>query len=265
MLFSINDDSAELEESLDKQGTHDRYLRTFANFGMEFEVKKESGLALVALAATLLSVGVAQAAGNGTSLASKAQLSLLQCARDVRACLTQRFTDNGDGTVTDHQTGLMWAKTTGALNGTPDPSDVRNVNNTYLWCSGSSTSCTNSNGLADGPAFTDFLATLNSGVARFNGESPGPVSGCFANHCDWRLPTATELFELVELNAPGCANGSEPCIDPALGPTQPRLYWSSTTITDEPGLAMVVDFSDGTANDESKNVDGFARAVRGSQ
>ena len=29
------------------------------------------------------------------------------------ATAATRFTDNGDGTVTDHQTGLMWEKKTG--------------------------------------------------------------------------------------------------------------------------------------------------------
>jgi hypothetical protein len=55
--------------------------------------------------------------------------------------LLSRFTDNGDGTVTDNQTGLMWAKTTGQLNGVPDPEDVRNVNNPYAFCAGSSVAC----------------------------------------------------------------------------------------------------------------------------
>ena len=71
-----------------------------------------------------------------------------------------RFIDNGDGTVSDPSAGLMWEKKTGALFGAPDPGEVRNVNNTYAWCAGSgpSSSCTNNENLADGPAFTVFLA-----------------------------------------------------------------------------------------------------------
>jgi hypothetical protein len=46
---------------------------------------RKTSLTVAAVCATLLWAGVAHA---------------------------QRFTDNGDGTVTDHQTGLMWEKKT---------------------------------------------------------------------------------------------------------------------------------------------------------
>lgn len=165
--------------------------------------------------------------------------------------LLSRFIDNGDGTVTDNQTGLMWAKTTGDLNGAPDPTDARNVNNTYAWCAGSSSGCVNENEPPDGPAFTVFIATLNHSVAKFSGTQPGPISGCFANHCDWRLPTSTELFGIVSAQ------------DPALGPSQPREYWTSTTLSVDDTLALVVDFSGETANDEEKETALYVRAVRG--
>ena len=51
-----------------------------------------------------------------------------------------RFVDNGDGTVTDNQTGLMWEKKTES-----------NVFDRYKW----SSSCT----AADGPLFTSFSET----------------------------------------------------------------------------------------------------------
>lgn len=165
--------------------------------------------------------------------------------------LFARFTDNGDGTVTDNQTGLIWAKTTGELNGVADPSDVRNVNNTYAWCAGSSIACTQSTAPPDGSAFTVFIATLNHNVAVFDGTQPGPISGCFANHCDWRLPTVTELFGIVSDD------------DPVLGPTQPREYWTSTTLSVDATLALVVDFSEKIANDQEKETELYVRAVRG--
>src|SRR5262245_36534894 len=57
-----------------------------------------------------------------------------------------RFVDNGNGTVTDRQTGLMWEKKTDG-----------NVNATYTW---------SSTGTApDGTLFTSFLATMNCEVS----------------------------------------------------------------------------------------------------
>ena len=72
-------------------------------------------------------------------------------ARSGTSC---RYLDNGDGTVSDLNTGLMWEKKTGTVGG-PNPSDVHDVNNTYTWSTGDN--------LADGTAFTAFLATLNNG------------------------------------------------------------------------------------------------------
>jgi hypothetical protein len=37
-------------------------------------------------------------------------LTLLICLNFLPAAAGERFTDNGDGTVTDHELGLMWAK-----------------------------------------------------------------------------------------------------------------------------------------------------------
>jgi hypothetical protein len=169
--------------------------------------------------------------------------------------LGSRFHDNGDGTVTDNQTGLMWEKKTGESNGTPDPSDVRNVNNTYAWCAASSFDCTDTTDPPDGSAFTVFLATLNHNVAKFNGTQPGPISGCFANHCDWRLPTVTELYGIVKDQ------------DPVLGPIEPHAYWTSTTTlllgTSDASLAMVVDFGQQVANNGEKPTPEYVRAVRG--
>jgi hypothetical protein len=62
------------------------------------------------------------------------------CSFDTSGCHSERFHDNGDGTVTDHKTGLMWEKKTGIVGnpvqctssggGCPD---AHNVNNTYAW------------------------------------------------------------------------------------------------------------------------------------
>lgn len=139
------------------------------------------------------------------------------------AACQPRFNANGDGTVTDNLTGLMWEQATGTL-GAPS-SDVKDVNANYTWSS--------SGTAADGTLYTLFLAALNGGdyfsPSAGQDVSNGPTA-CFANHCDWRIPTIAELNTLIELSAPQCALGYA-CIDPAFGPTAGGGgYWSSSQL-----------------------------------
>ena len=71
-----------------------------------------------------------------------------------------RFTDHGDGTVTDHCTGLMWQKDTADVNDDGNSNDQDRT----LWC--------------------DALAYCNN------------LS--FAGHDDWRLPNVRELQSIVD-------------------------------------------------------------------
>ncbi len=168
------------------------------------------------------------------------------CALDTSGCTDDRFVDNGDGTVTDNSTNLMWEKKTGALGGyavCPGGAtcgDVHDVNNAYAWSTGEPYN-------PDGPAFFSFLAELN-------GPSP------FAGHDDWRLPTITELKSIVDLGAPGCGSGS-PCIDPVFGATQSDTHWSSTTYQSTPSNAWAVNFFYGSGS-TYKTGGYYVRAVR---
>jgi hypothetical protein len=47
--------------------------------------------------------------------------------------LTPRFVDNGDGTVTDNQTGLQWEKKTTAVGSVANLADPHDVDNAYTW------------------------------------------------------------------------------------------------------------------------------------
>jgi hypothetical protein len=100
--------------------------------------------------------------------------------------------------VTDLHTGLMWEKK-------DDLGGIHDVDNEYTW------SATGTE--PDETAFTTLLATLNNGL--FDGTT---IVGCFAGHCDWRLPTLPELLAIIDLNAPGCTAMTDWCIDPALQP-----------------------------------------------
>jgi hypothetical protein len=146
-----------------------------------------------------------------------------------------RFADNGDGTVTDTKTGLMWEQTT-------DDGTIRDKDNLYTWSTGSPYN-------PDGTAFFTFLATLN-----------GPTP--FAGYGDWRLPSLTELKTIVDLSASGCGGGS-PCIDQTVfGPTQAFGYWSATTGAGSPSSARNVDFFGGSVFNFGKPMVDYVRAVR---
>lgn len=172
----------------------------------------------------------------------------------LQSCV--RFVDNGDGTVTDNDTCLMWEKKTGMINRNQDGalvpvnccttfcSDPHDVNNAYSW------SATGVD--PDGAVFTDFLPLLNDGAG-------------FAGHTDWRLPLRAELLSIVDTSVPGCqaVPYEPPCIASIFGPTN-ASYWTSETNPGlyGPGTARLVTFSGGFASTTRKWGGIFARAVR---
>ena len=170
-------------------------------------------------------------------------------AQAVAAVLAgTRFQDNGDGTVTDHLTGLQWERKTGSV-GMPAHCldveacpDMHHVNNVYTW--------TVNVTVPTGTAFTNFLGRLN-----------GAYDGtCFAGHCDWRLPTLEDLQTILVEPHP-C--GTSPCIDAIFGPTAAFYYWSSTTYSLSPDIAWEVHFGGGLVYAYYKDRDYYVRAVRG--
>jgi hypothetical protein len=119
-----------------------------------------------------------------------------------------RFVDNGDGTVTDTCTGLMWQQKT-AL-------DV------------------NGDGTAGATAWAR---------ARQNCEDLA-----LGGHDDWRLPTARELESLVISRAYGPDNlPSVPSCDPVFGIVEysdagSGIYWTSTVDQLRPDYAFAITF-----------------------
>ena len=165
-------------------------------------------------------------------------------ARAKEAALPCRYTVNGDGTLTDYDTGLQWEQKT-------TDGSVHDRENAYDWSP--------TLGRPNGTVFTDFLATLNAGTSSDGTTS----SGCFAGHCDWRLPSIVELLAIVDAGAPGCDTRGGACIDETVfGPTIGFFHWSATTETDAPIFAWGIAFGDGSVTTASEDAVLFARAVR---
>ena len=171
---------------------------------------------------------------------------------DVEAGNTLSYTDNGDGTITDNVTGLMWEKK-------DDSGGIHDQDNLYTWCvdvSPDNGACDNGTNSMDGTIVTTFLAALNGG-------------GGFAGYTDWRIPNYKELTSILDLETVG------PAVDPAFHQSatctgctdvtaaacscmQSNYYWSSTTYQGEmegaassappapgPNVAWSVEFNGG--------------------
>jgi hypothetical protein len=175
----------------------------------------------------------------------------------VGSCgVTARFVDNGNGTITDSQTGLMWEKKQTCSE--PWPSTLFNphcVNNPYAFDN----------------KFAMLLDMLNGseilgGEAGFNA---GPTNVCFAGHCGWRVPNIDELKTILNLNPTGTACATNPCIDPIFGPTEADFYGSSTAASDinsgpsVTNYAWGVYFDTGVVSTKLIGQGNYTRAVRG--
>jgi hypothetical protein len=165
---------------------------------------------------------------------------------DLQKGDARSYTDNGDGTITDNRTGLMWEKKS-------RDGSIHDYGNSYTW-SGASYPGPD---IMDGTITSTFLATLNGG-------------GGFAGHTDWRIPNRFELETIANLD------NQTPAVDTAFNTncvasctvttcscTWASLYWSSTTWQGNPAGAWYVDFIDGLVNFSAKSFGYFARAVRG--
>lgn len=165
-------------------------------------------------------------------------------SNDVTSPPPDRFVDNGNGTVTDNQTHLMWEK-----KGHPGSSALHNVDNTYTWCN------------ATGDRAGICAGSTGNWIADVNGEA-------FAGHTDWRLPksggiTAFPTGDTAELESIVETGHGGPTINTIFGPTASNFYWSSSTYSVGPSSAWGVTFFNGDVIGASKIDVNYVRAVRG--
>ncbi len=157
------------------------------------------------------------------------RLAGLLCALALPAWAA--LTDNGDGTITDTSTGLVWDK----------------CSRGQVWDN------TTPPGTCTGTASThDWAAALAQATAANTASHRGQAG--------WRLPNRTELESLVKIDA------NSPAIDGTYFPaTFSHSYWTSTTYAYAPAYAWVVYFSDGSTYANYETSTNHVRLVRSGQ
>lgn len=145
-----------------------------------------------------------------------------------------RFTDNGDGTVTDNLTGLKWIADWDC--------DALDGGSGVNWA----TALTNANNLADGAC----------------GLTDGSIAG------DWRLPNRNELQSLLNMQVfnpavPDTAGTGQWTAGDPFTNVQSAVYWSSTTLVNSSTGAWVVGFILGDVIANTKTIDRRVLAVSG--
>ncbi len=142
-----------------------------------------------------------------------------------------RFTDHGDGTVTDNLTGLIWLK------------NAYVANTTRTWAQ----------------AFADVAELNASGT--MNSNASGDESNGGSHQTDWRLPNVRELQSLIDYGNFGPAL---PTGHPFTN-VQNTWYWSSSTYAGDTGVACLVNLSTGLVNGGGKTFGYLVWPVRGGQ
>ncbi len=138
------------------------------------------------------------------------------------------YRDNGDGTITDMNTGLMWEMKVGGGNSTTCLTALHGVNSRCTW----------------NQASGDWIDDVNFEL--------------YAGYDDWRLANIKELMSIVDYGT------VTPAIDPIFGPTAANRHWSLTSSASLPTRAWDLSFSSGVVLTGLKATDLFrVRAVRG--
>ena len=140
---------------------------------------------------------------------------------------SSQLVDNGDGTITDSKTGLMWKK---CLEGVTGDNCEKNSPSTF----------TQQKAL-------EYTETINDGDG-------------FAGHTDWRLPSIGELCSIIEQQC------YRPAINTIRFPNTPNSrVWAKTLFAGNLNMAWYVNFGDGKSYIDGLQINTAVRLVRGGQ
>lgn len=143
-----------------------------------------------------------------------------------------RFTDNGDGTITDNLTGLMWLQDGGCFS-------------LLKWSDESGSD-----------SIFDVVARFNTGLGSFELDCAGYTAG----YTDWRVPNMLEQESLLNfeeansadwLNLNGFVNIAFANISSTITSYQ---YWTSTTDAEDNEEALMIFMSSGSSRTATKDV-----------
>lgn len=136
------------------------------------------------------------------------------------------YSDNGNGTITDNNTGLMWQK--------------EDDNQLYSW----------------------YMATGNYHYS----YNPASQNVCgdlvLGGYADWRLPTKKEVLGIVDYSVSMPASSINPIYFPT---AKADAYWTATGFRGGTTSAWYVQFGGGTVNYNSTGNELYVRCVRGDQ
>ena len=139
-----------------------------------------------------------------------------------------RYTDNGDGTISDHQTGLMWSKCSYG-----QTYDANDANSDGIICEGS-------------PAFGTWQQA-------FAWAADSTDHG----HSDWRLPNIKELGSIVDFGS------AKPAINQNIFPnTASGPYWTSTPSRANVHQTIFIGFQAGDYGPSDRISNLYLRLVR---
>lgn len=154
---------------------------------------------------------------------------------ELQKGVARSYKDNGDGTITENTTRLMWEKLCDD-DVNPLCPVINDVDIGYSW---------------------------DQAYQKIAGLNTAP---CFANYCDWRLPNYNELQTLVDYGRQDLA------IDPAFhngvdsftsADPGSNTYWSSTTYQTYASEGWLIEFGSGQNFVLGKAYRANVRAVRG--
>jgi hypothetical protein len=135
--------------------------------------------------------------------------------------------DNGDGTITDSKTNLMWKK---CLEGVTGDNCENNSPTMLTW-----------------QKAQEHFETVNEGDG-------------FAGYTDWRLPRIEELRTLVEQQC------YKPAINATRFPNTPSTFvWAKSLYAGHSDYAWYVNFGNGSSYADVRSVNSAIRLVRGGQ